>query len=619
MSNRHLKKKIIALALAAITISGLSVLPVQAKDAFNESGDEYVNELVDRAEDVDGFGNDDGVKALTDVNSYGVNAASTTVVIIKDVTDWNTFATQCGESNSYFYGTTVKLANDIKFDGVSNNNYKQVEHFRGTFDGCGHTMSGLISTSYSGLFNSIESDGTVKNVTISDSTFESGRGYVGGVAGRCIGVIDNCHIRNTSVKGTNGYANTGGIVGESWYQAYVENCTVDMNSKIESANYAGGICGYDSGVINNCGNMAAIIGLRAGGIVGYSNDINNSYNTGMVTGTSGAGGIVYEAKGVLWNCYCSDESAKVPLIKSSQTANRYEHFALSDMQQQSFCDILNKNRGTNADWLEWEKTGNSVYPTLKTVKSITACNIALSVDKIEYTGEEQTPVVAITDGAVTLTVGADYTVTYSNNKEVGTASLLIEGTGRYCDSVERTFEIVKSTPAYTYTKIGTKTYGAAYVDLNVKANKGDLGTITYSSSSSKVASVSSQGIVTFNAPGTATITVKCSGTDYYEAVSFTVPVKVLPAKPVVKLSSKKKKITIKYGKVVGASGYEIQYSLKKNFKSGVKTFKITKTKKVTPKLKKGKKYFVRVRAYTNSGGQVLNSAWSSKKSIKVKK
>lgn len=551
------------------------------------------------------------------------DTAGTSVVVIKDVTDWNTFATQCSVSNSYFSGTTVKLANDIKFDGVSNNNYKQVEYFYGTFDGCGHTMSGMISTSYCGLFDHINSDAVVKNVTVSDSKFTVNRvTYAGGIVGDSRGIVDNCHIKNTTLKDSYETSYLGGIVGYNTGSGdYIKNCTVDANSKVEAELYAGGICAYDpaGGSIDNCGNMAPVTGKYAGGIAGMSSAVNNCYNVGQVTGSSEAGGIAASAKGVLWNCYYSNESAQVSAVSSTVTEGQVEHLALADMQQQSFCDTLNKNRGTNADWLEWEKTANSVYPTIKAVKSISECNIAVAADKIEFDGKEQTPAVAVTDGSYTLILGTDYTVTYSNNMNIGTATILIEGTGRYCDSVKKTFEIIKSTPTYTYSKIGTKTYGASSVALNVKANKGDLGTITYTSSNSKVASVIGDGYVSFTGPGTATITVKCSGTDYYEAVSFTVPVKVLPSKPVVKLSSKGRKITIRYGKVNGASGYEIKYSLKKNFKSGVKTYKITKTKKVTPKLKKGKKYYVRVRAYTNAGSERLNSSWSATKSIKVKK
>ena len=78
---------------------------------------------------------------------------------------------------------------------------------------------------------------------------------------------------------------------------------------------------------------------------------------------------------------------------------------------------------------------------------------------------------------------------------------------------------------------------------------------------------------------------------------------------------KKGKVKVKYKKVAGAAGYQIQYSLKSNMKSA----KSKTTKKATytiSKLKKGKKYYVRVRAYNK--GKKAYGDWSRKKAVKVK-
>ncbi|MFQ9515076.1 MAG: fibronectin type III domain-containing protein [Eubacterium sp.] len=75
------------------------------------------------------------------------------------------------------------------------------------------------------------------------------------------------------------------------------------------------------------------------------------------------------------------------------------------------------------------------------------------------------------------------------------------------------------------------------------------------------------------------------------------------------------KVKVTYKKVTGAAGYQIQYSLKKNMKAA----KSKTTKKATytiKKLKKGKKYYVRVRAYNK--GKKAYGDWSKKKSVKVK-
>ena len=80
-------------------------------------------------------------------------------------------------------------------------------------------------------------------------------------------------------------------------------------------------------------------------------------------------------------------------------------------------------------------------------------------------------------------------------------------------------------------------------------------------------------------------------------------------------AAKKGKVKVKYKKVAGAAGYQIQYSLKSNMKSA----KSKTTKKATytiSKLKKGKKYYVRVRAYNK--GKKAYGDWSRKKAVKVK-
>ena len=86
----------------------------------------------------------------------------------------------------------------------------------------------------------------------------------------------------------------------------------------------------------------------------------------------------------------------------------------------------------------------------------------------------------------------------------------------------------------------------------------------------------------------------------------------------VKKNAKKATVTLKFKKVKGIKKYEVEYSLKKNFKkSKVKTAK--KTTYTIKNLKKGKKYYVRVRATkTNYAGNAIYSKWV-KKSVKTKK
>ena len=86
----------------------------------------------------------------------------------------------------------------------------------------------------------------------------------------------------------------------------------------------------------------------------------------------------------------------------------------------------------------------------------------------------------------------------------------------------------------------------------------------------------------------------------------------------LKQTKKGRKLKVKYNKFKGATGYQIQYSTSKKFKKKT-TIKVKKTTAITKKLKKGKRYYVRVRAYIKSGKKYYYSKWSDiKRSSKIK-
>ena len=108
--------------------------------------------------------------------------------------------------------------------------------YTGTFDGGGHTISGLYYSGddyiYAGLFGDIGSGGRVQNVNVADSYISVNVGdsvnvYVGGVCGYSSGTILNCSVRDSAFSGT--YDIENGII-----------CSV------------GGVCGYNYGTITNC-------------------------------------------------------------------------------------------------------------------------------------------------------------------------------------------------------------------------------------------------------------------------------------------------------------------------------------------------------------------------------
>lgn len=128
------------------------------------------------------------------------------------------------------------------------------------------------------------------------------------------------------------------------------------------------------------------------------------------------------------------------------------------------------------------------------------------------------------------------------------------------------------------------------------------------------------GKVTVKGPGVAKITVKAAATTDYKAASKTVTVTVAPKKQSISLINKiKKQLTIKWKKNTKASGYQVVYSTNKKFtgKKTVRKAKTTTSYKVKG-LKKGKKYYVKVRSYKTVNGKRIYGAYSTAKKATIK-
>lgn len=145
-------------------------------------------------------------------------------------------------------------------------------------------------------------------------------------------------------------------------------------------------------------------------------------------------------------------------------------------------------------------------------------------------------------------------------------------------------------------------------------------TCTYKSSNTKIATVSSKGKVTIKGTGKVTITITAKETSRYKKATKKVTIYAIPAKmktPTVKAGSKK--LTVSWKKDSRADGCQIQYSTSSKFKNA-KTVTCSKktVKKTIKKLKSGKKYYVRIRAYKKIGGKKYDGSYSKGKSVKVK-
>lgn len=267
-------------------------------------------------------------------------------------------------------------------------------------------------------------------------------------------------------------------------------------------------------------------------------------------------------------------------------------------------------------------TGIGDYTGTKTTtftiakKAITASQVN-AIKACTYTGKAITPAVTVKG----LKKGTDYTVSYSNNINAGTAKAVIAGKGNYTGTVAVSFTINKKAAKITASNV-KKNVGASAFKLNVKVDS--KGKLSYTSSNKKIASVNSAGKVTLkkNAVGKVTITITAKETANYKKATKKITVTVVP-KSVSNLkvsSTAAKKIKVSWKKASNITGYQIQYSTNKDFKNAESiTVKKAGTKSATiSKLKSNKKYYVRIRAYKTVSKTKFYSNWSGTKNVKVR-
>ena len=234
------------------------------------------------------------------------------------------------------------------------------------------------------------------------------------------------------------------------------------------------------------------------------------------------------------------------------------------------------------------KAGNGKAMCQVTVKQNLSSFYIVGVADKTYTGNSIEQDIKVTDGNVTLNKDEDYTVSYSNNINVGTAEITISGLGYYEGSIKKAFNIMSKKNDNVISKPDNTN--------NNNDNTNDDTNDDADDDSDYVFGVD-------------------DNEDDNTAKKITVG-KVTISKV---RNIKGRKIEIKYKKVSKAKGYQVRYSLKSNMGSS-KTKTTANTKYTLTSLKKKKKYYIQVRAYRyKTSKKKVYGKWSSKKSVKVNK
>ena len=249
--------------------------------------------------------------------------------------------------------------------------------YTGTFDGGGHTITGLTVTTndeYAGLFgylsNFNNAAGTVKNVVMDgiQITCNHRLGYAGGVAGFSWGTIENCSVSG-SVSGT---VYVGGVVGAQ-IDGSITGCS--SSATVKGMVDVGGVAGQtnSSATLTACyatGNVIIEIdpvkNISGGGLVGFNggNGVLACYATGNVTSTGSSTGNVH-IFGLLGDNYTTVTACywKNNQERGYKTAPESTKVDGTYVTWQKAVDAMNRalqNAGS-----EWRYELNGALPTLR--------------------------------------------------------------------------------------------------------------------------------------------------------------------------------------------------------------------------------------------------------------
>ena len=243
--------------------------------------------------------------------------------------------------------------------------------YTGTFDGGGHTITGLTITTkdqFVGLFGYLNRAGTVKNVVMEGIQITSNHmfGNTGGVAGFSWGTIENCSVSG-SVSGTKC---VGGVVGAQ-KAGSITGCS--SSATVKGTVDVGGVAGEKWGSMTACyatGNVTLEIdspkNLSGGGLVGFNggSGVLACYATGNVTSTGSSTGNVH-IFGLLGDNYTTVTACywKNNQERGYKTAPESTKVDGTYVTWQNAVDAM--NRALQNVGSEWRYELNGALPTLR--------------------------------------------------------------------------------------------------------------------------------------------------------------------------------------------------------------------------------------------------------------
>ena len=248
--------------------------------------------------------------------------------------------------------------------------------YKGTFDGGGHTITGLTVTTYdkyAGLFGWLNSAGTVKNVVMEgvQITNNHSSGFAGGVVGNSWGTIENCSVSGS----VNGEVYVGGVVGKQT-SGSMTGCS--SSATVKGTVNVGGVAGESWGSMTACyatGNVTLEIypgkDISGGGVVGFKggNSVLACYATGNVnskgssTGNVHIGGLFGYKYATAIACYWKNNKEQGIGYNKEGIVTEATKVDGTDVTWQKAVDAM--NRALQNVGSEWRYELKGALPTLR--------------------------------------------------------------------------------------------------------------------------------------------------------------------------------------------------------------------------------------------------------------
>ena len=309
-------------AFAAAMNDGISESGIAETDAYLTSSGKFTSYTAEslaamRPAAWQSWGLADGKVVLggsqDDPTFAGGDGSETAPFLIRTEAQLRAFAATTADGETYA-GQYVALDADIPLNG----DWTPIHSFAGTFDGQGHTVSGMTIGTESapadasdtplGFFDILANDARVRNLHLTGvSIYGSAVGqwtrpFVGGIAGGSLSIgsgvrIDNCSVTGSAISLTaENWAYTGGILGAQAMNGVITNCWTDVT--VSAISKSGLTCVGGITAINSNGAMLANC-AALGDVISH-----NGYTlTSTISGA--AGGLIGQATGLLHNCYAS--------------------------------------------------------------------------------------------------------------------------------------------------------------------------------------------------------------------------------------------------------------------------------------------------------------------------